>query len=144
MRRRLQPITDDRTITTAIHFLKDPFTLADAERLIRDLVPGVDCFFGAFRLSTKELVGVVGAGMRHDDQIEVGYWIGTAFQGNGYGEEVVGAVINLLRSQFPGRQIVAECRMENDPSRRLLKKLKFLPTGEVGQRPNRDLFILSC
>ena len=141
----LHRLTDDPAITGAIDFLPDPFTLADAEALIAGGRHGRDRFLGAWlrkdgtREGTRErtLAGVVGAHLRGPGAIEIGYWIGGAARGRGFGAEAVGGVLALLRRRFPRRTIVAECRPGNVASWGLLHKLGFRETGAEGHRPGR-------
>jgi RimJ/RimL family protein N-acetyltransferase len=135
----LAAITDDPVVARAIHFLRLPFTLADAEALIRGDIFGVERFFGVWT-GPRTLIGVVGVGM-HGADIEIGYWFGTAYHRQGYGGEAVGAVVETLRRAHPGRRIVAECRRDNRASWALLEKLGFSPAGG-GTRPGRDLLAL--
>ena len=132
----LAVLTDDPLITEAIDFLERPFTREDAAALIRAHGDGRDGFFGVWR--ADRLIGVVGAHLRDPSEIEIGYWIGTAFHGQGYATEASGAVIAMLQREFPARRIIAECRRENRASWRVLEKLGFRPTGAAGSRPGRE------
>jgi len=143
-------LTDDAAITAAVDFLPAPFTLQDAQDLIRSSARGQDCFLGAWiretgtadapaEFAARDLVGVVGTHLRGAGVIEIGYWIGGAARGRGFAYEAVAAIIDLLRARFPGRTIVAECRPANVASWGLLEKLGFRDTGEEGHRPGRRL-----
>jgi len=136
----LRALTDDPAVTGAIDFLSSPFQLADAQALIRSN-DDENCFLGAW--DDAALIGVVGAHARGDDRIEIGYWIGTRFQGRGLATEAVLSVIRRLRQMHPERQIVAECRRSNQASWRLLLRLGFRPTGQQGQRRGRELLALA-
>jgi RimJ/RimL family protein N-acetyltransferase len=136
----LVAITDDPAITGAIHFLPTPFTRDDAAALICGAIHGVERFYGVWAGGDR-LIGVVGAGMRGGD-IEIGYWFGPRFHGQGYAAEAVGAVIEALRRVLPGRPIIAECRRDNAASWRLLARLGFTATGGPGARPQRELLVL--
>jgi RimJ/RimL family protein N-acetyltransferase len=138
----LQALTDDPAVTGAIHFLKSPFTRADAERLVQGDCHGVDRFFGV-RLGT-ELIGVIGGGLRGEGEgeVEIGYWFGPRHWGRGYAGEAVGDFVALLRREFPARKVIAECRRDNTASWRLLARLGFLPTGQAGERPQREKLVL--
>jgi RimJ/RimL family protein N-acetyltransferase len=138
----LAELTDDPAITGVIPFLASPFTVADAEALIDLCDGGEDCFIGAWRLDDDRLVGVVGAHLRGDDALEIGYWFGPAFHGMGYASEAVLAVVSLLRDMPSHREIIAECRPENAASWRVLEKSGFRATGEPGTRPGRKLLRL--
>ncbi len=147
----LRRLTDDPAITAAVDFLPTPFTLRDAEDMIRSGARGQDRFLGAWThgagasdgggpaQAARELVGVVGTHLRGAGVIEIGYWIGGAARGRGFAFEAVSAIIGLLARRFPGRTIVAECRPANVASWNLLQKLGFRDTGEEGHRPGRRL-----
>lgn len=150
----LRRLTDDPAITAAVDFLPAPFTVRDAEQLIRSGARGQDRFLGAWTrpagapqtgagtspdLAGPDLVGVVGTHLRGPGAIEIGYWIGGAARGRGYAFEAVSAIIGLLVRRFPARIIVAECRPGNVASWGLLQKLGFRDTGEEGHRPGRRL-----
>jgi RimJ/RimL family protein N-acetyltransferase len=150
----LRRLTDDPAITAAVDFLPAPFTVRDAEQLIRSGARGQDRFLGAWTRPAgapqtgagtspdqtgPDLVGVVGTHLRGPGAIEIGYWIGGAARGRGYAFEAVSAIIGLLVRRFPARIIVAECRPGNVASWGLLQKLGFRDTGEEGHRPGRRL-----
>ena len=136
----LAAVTDDPTIAGVIDFLPNPFTLADAEAIIRRNDDDTECFFGVW--ADGRLAGVVGAHLLGVERIEIGYWIGGAFQGKGVATEAAGALITALQVKYPGRRIVAECRPDNIKSWRVLEKLGFRPTGSAGDRPGRQLLAL--
>ena len=145
----LRRLTDDPAITAAVDFLPAPFTLQDAEDLIRSGARGQDRFLGVWQRSAVdvaapepsagELVGVVGTHLRGAGVIEIGYWIGGAARGRGFAFEAVSAIIAALSGRFPARTMVAECRPANVASWGLLLKLGFRDTGEEGHRPGRRL-----
>ena len=146
----LRRLTDDPAIIAAVDFLPTPFTLQDAQDMIRSGARGQDRFLGAWLRSAgdtdtpsdpvgRQLVGVVGTHLRGTGAIEIGYWIGGAARGRGFAFEAVAAIIGLLCGRFPGRTIVAECRPANIASWGLLEKLGFRDTGEEGHRPGRRL-----
>jgi RimJ/RimL family protein N-acetyltransferase len=138
----LRRLTNDPAITGSVHFLPPSFTFSDAEALIRRRDGGRDCFLGAWSRSDETLIGVVGTHLRGANQVEVGYWIGSAFHGQGYATEAALGVIAILRRRFPEREVIAECRRANAASWRVLEKLGFRLTGEAGQRPGRELLVL--
>jgi RimJ/RimL family protein N-acetyltransferase len=148
----LRRLTDDPAITAAVDFLPTPFTLQDAEDLIRSGARGQDRFLGAWARGIApserpdeggpgrgQLVGVVGAHLRGAGVVEIGYWIGGAARGRGFAFEAVSALTTFLSRRFPARIIVAECRPGNVASWNLLQKLGFRDTGEDGHRPGRRL-----
>jgi RimJ/RimL family protein N-acetyltransferase len=138
---QLRDLTDDPAIIAAIHFLKAPVTLADAGALIRGDQAGINRLFGIRRREDGALIGVVGAGLIGADRLEIGYWIGSAWQGRGYATEAAGALLERFPRLFPGRRIFAECRRDNGASWRILEKLGFQPAGRGGERPARELLL---
>lgn len=141
--RAVHALTDDPAITGAVDFLATPFTLADAEALIASGRHGRDRFLGAWsREPAAPLVGVVGTHLRGEGAVEIGYWIGGAARGRGFGTEAVSAIVGLLRRRFPRRAIVAECRPGNVASWGLLHKIGFRETGSEGHRPGRRQLVL--
>lgn len=142
----LRRLTDDPAITAAVDFLPTPFTLSDAEAMIRSGARGQDRFLGVWTHGPEEagdpgraLVGVVGTHLRGAGVIEIGYWVGGAARGRGFAHEAVSAIIGALNRAFPARTLVAECRPANVASWNLLRKLGFRDTGEEGHRPGRRL-----
>ncbi|MCJ2013233.1 GNAT family N-acetyltransferase [Methylobacterium sp. J-076] len=140
----LRHLTDDPAITGAVDFLPDPFTLDDARDLIRGGNRDGDRFLGVWTRGEggAALVGVVGAHLRGQGAIEIGYWVGGAARGRGFAFEAVAALVGLLVRRFPARTLVAECRPANTASWGLLRKLGFADTGEEGHRPGRRLLCL--
>jgi len=57
----LHALTDNPLITDAISFLSTPFSLDDAQALIRDHFNDRDRFYGIRALHNMQLVGVIGA-----------------------------------------------------------------------------------
>ena len=135
----LRILTDDPAITDNIDFLPFPFTTSDAEALIARN-DQENCFVAV--LDGANLVGVVGAHARGASQLEIGYWMGSAFHGQGYATEAVSSLITRLQELYPQRQITAECRVANTTSWHLLNKLGFRPTGISGKRAERELLAI--
>jgi RimJ/RimL family protein N-acetyltransferase len=138
----LQKLTDNPAITGAISFLTAPFTVADAEALIGCNSGERDCFFGIWKGNGETLIGLVGAHLRADTEIEVGYWLGTAWHGQRYATEALHGLATVLKARFPERSIIAECRPENLASWRVLEKAGFQPTGDSGLRAGRQVLVL--
>lgn len=131
-------LTDDPAITDVVHFLPSPFTVREAEALIASN-DDANCFLGVW--TQGDLIGVVGIHAHGSDRLEVGYWIGSHFQRQGYATEAVAGVIGQLQRLHPNRQVTAECRTGNEGSWNLLHKLGFRATGQPGDRPGRELLV---
>ncbi len=132
----LRALTDDPAVIGSVSFLREPFTFDDAEALIALNGNGRDLFRGIWRREDGGLAGVVGAHER-GGEIEIGYWIGTRFKGQGYASEAARAVLDRVGAERPDAMVVAECRRDNFASWRVLEKLGFRATGGPGARPGR-------
>lgn len=128
-------MTDHPSITGAVNFLPMPFTLADAEALLRSAED--ECFWGVWDSATGTLVGTVGTHRHGAAEIEIGYWFAAEARGRGLAHEAVAAILQGLDEHRPGHRIIAECRPENAASWRLLERLGFQPTGTDGERQGR-------
>jgi RimJ/RimL family protein N-acetyltransferase len=137
-------MTDEPVITDNIHFLTTPFTLADAQNLIKGDGDGLDCFWGVWKRNDVTLIGTVGTHLiRGIDEIEIGYWFAGSTHGHGFGTEAVSATVDAIRRAYADRRIIAECRPENSASWRLLEKIGFRADGRDGQRAGRKRLIYS-
>lgn len=79
-----------------------------------------------------KLIGGIGLG-RDGDDVELGYWIGRAFQGQGYAGEAVAAVLNNAWMLGHPR-IVARHVADSEATARVLTRAGFQVTGEIGRR----------
>lgn len=68
-------------------------------------------------------------GLKHalgaDGSVEIGYGVGTAWRGAGYGGEAVRGLVRWLATVPACRRVTAEVHESNLPSRRLLERLGF-------------------
>jgi RimJ/RimL family protein N-acetyltransferase len=78
------------------------------------------------------LVGSVGLS-RDGDKVELGYWIGRPYWGQGYATEAARALLSLAKV-LGHRRLVAGHFVDNPASGRVLRKLGFCPTGVVRKR----------
>jgi RimJ/RimL family protein N-acetyltransferase len=136
-------MTDEPTITNAIHFLPTPFTLADAQQLIAGKGDGRDCFWGVWLRGSAALIGTVGTHLRGADEIEIGYWLASSAHGHGFGAEAASSIVRALKSAYPAYRIIAECRPQNEASWRLLEKIGFKADGRDGLRSGRKRLIFA-
>lgn len=137
----LEVLTNHTQITEIVHFLPTPFTVVDAKKLILGNADGQDRFIGVWLHGCADMVAVIGTHLQDGNEIEVGYWVHPEQQRKGIAREAVTALIEKLSEIFPQRQIVAECRPENQPSWTLLEKIGFDATDKLGHRPGRYRFL---
>ena len=63
-------------------------------------------------------------------EVEIGYGVAPAFQGQGYASEAVQAALNWAFSDNRVYFVLADAEPGNAASKRVLEKLKFSPAGE--------------
>lgn len=130
----LLALIDDEDVVRNLARAPWPYTAEDAktfaarqhDRLLPNFfvtLPGAD---GA------RLIGSVGLS-RDGDDIELGYWIGRPFWGQGYATEAARAVLSLAKA-LGHQRLVASHFVDNPASGRVLRKLGFCPTGVVRDR----------
>jgi RimJ/RimL family protein N-acetyltransferase len=129
----LREITDADEITDAISFLEKGFSLEGAMGLIE----GGE-FLGIWNSQVGTLVGALGIHKRTGEEVELGYWVGVAFQGQGYASEALKGVVSFLSERFPAYQVFAECAPENHASKQVLIKSGFQVTGASKSKPGLD------
>ncbi|MCO6186888.1 GNAT family N-acetyltransferase [Rhizobium sp. L1K21] len=139
----LAQMTNDPRITGVVHFLPDNFTADDAQTLIVGDGTGRDNFLGGWLSETGELAALIGVHLHESGETEIGYWVKGDLHGRGIATEAVSAVMAALKTAFPERRLIAECRTANVASWKLLEKLGFKGTGEDGARPGRMRLVLS-
>lgn len=78
------------------------------------------------------LIGSVGLSLV-EGEVNLGFWIGRPFWGQGFATEAARAVLSLARTLGHSR-VVASHFADNPASGRVLRKLGFCPTGETRSR----------
>lgn len=68
---------------------------------------------------------------------EIGYGLEPAYWGQGYATEAVGALCRWALEQPGVKGVEAETTPDNAASQRVLAKLDFLPTGDIGEEGPR-------
>lgn len=68
----------------------------------------------------------------HEDNVELGYWIGRAYWGLGYATEAARALVNIARA-IGHERMTARHFVDNPASGRVLRKAGFRPTGRIEQ-----------
>ncbi|MCQ2519238.1 MAG: GNAT family N-acetyltransferase [Lachnospiraceae bacterium] len=79
--------------------------------------------------ATNEVIGRAGLTVRAGfDDVEIGFLIGTAYQGQGYATEAVKACIEMAK-KLEFESVYALVMEGNEPSKHILNKLGFLNSG---------------
>jgi RimJ/RimL family protein N-acetyltransferase len=106
-----------------------PYTMADAmEFAARPQEKLLPHFFITLPSATgAKLIGSIGLGRLGED-VELGYWIGRKWWGQGYASEAARAVLPLARA-LGHRRVVGSHFADNPASGRVLAKAGFKPSG---------------
>jgi RimJ/RimL family protein N-acetyltransferase len=92
--------------------------------------------FLVFKRATPdpELVGGIGFGpLRHGGTPDLGFWIARQHQGQGYAVEAGRGLIALAFDGLGHDRLAAGHFVDNPASGKVLRRLGFMPTGEVSQ-----------
>ena len=96
------------------------------------------CFFGygmwlVFEKESGKLIGRAGVEHREEleGELELGYAIGTPWQGMGYATEVCRGILDYVREELGFEEIISLVQPENALSIRLLEKLRFKEDEEI-------------
>lgn len=129
---------NDQAIVRNLGSVPWPYGRKDAERFLASPRPMLHPNFLIFRRTSEspQLVGSIGFGDIGDGQLEIGYWISRDHWGRGFATEAGRAVVEIART-IGHRELQAEHFVDNPESGRVLKKLGFKPTGQIGRRYSR-------
>jgi len=124
-------LANNRKIAEMTALIPHPYGVDDAKAWIESLAEegGGWTFAVTAKAEGGALIGACGYGRRHDDEPEIGYWIGEPYWGRGYATEAVRAVIDHLFSVTELDALSAGCRVTNLASRRVIEKCGFQWTG---------------
>ena len=109
-----------------------PYALADAEGWLAE-VAGEPWVLGIFRREDGAFAGIVSVegDVESAEPVELGYWVGKPFWGQGYMTEAARHCVDRF-FQATGRRVIRSSVLpENAASRRVLEKLGFRPAGTV-------------
>jgi RimJ/RimL family protein N-acetyltransferase len=139
----LARISDTPAISQWMSFMDGSFPLEKAQALIASQNDTTKYVF-AVRLPDGTLIGAMGMLDYPDGTIEVGYWLGVEYHGQGYASEALRAMLDQIAAHpdLAHRSIFAQCRSDNAASIKVLTKRGFYATGRPGPGPNRIEFAL--
>jgi 8-oxo-dGTP diphosphatase len=94
--------------------------------------------------TTGEMIGCAGLRMgKGHKSADLGYWLGRAFWGQGYGLEAARRLVEWAFAAFPVARLTATVAADNEASAALLQRVGFLPSGKGSQvfmcRPGQKL-----
>lgn len=115
-----------------------PYALGDAERFIALPQEHGRPSLLIFRRegASPELIGGIGLNDGVNGTPELGYWLARAHWGRGYATEAGRALLAICDETLRLPHLIASHALDNPASGRVLAKLGFRPTGEIGRMPS--------
>jgi RimJ/RimL family protein N-acetyltransferase len=83
----------------------------------------------AKRGAPEKLIGCVGLRIRPTGEVSLGYWLGVEHWGQGYATEAVQAILDAAFLYAGLTEVMAEVRVMNEPSRKVLARCGFQYEG---------------
>jgi RimJ/RimL family protein N-acetyltransferase len=121
-------LANDRRIAENTRRLPYPYSRDHAVEFVRALAG--DGRGSVFLIENKHLpLGMVGIDWREPDAPELGYWLGVAHWGQGFGTEAARAVIDFFFEEFDAEHLISGARVANPSSRNILEKCGFQWSG---------------
>ncbi|MGQ4273724.1 GNAT family N-acetyltransferase [Terrihabitans sp. B22-R8] len=120
-------VAHDRSIAENVASMPFPYTAADAQAWIASAARNECVAFVA--LADDEIVG--GGGFVHGNHgaPELVYWIGAEHRGQGYGTELVRALVDYAFEAMGAERLCTSCRVTNPAGRRVVEKCGFQWAG---------------
>ncbi|WP_291856569.1 GNAT family N-acetyltransferase [Bradyrhizobium sp.] len=121
-------LADDRRIAENTRRLPHPYSQDHATEFVRALAD--DRRETVFLIEQDySLIGMVGIDWREPAAPELGYWLGVAHWGQGFGTEAARATIDFFFEEFDAEHLIAGARVANPASRNILEKCGFQWNG---------------
>ena len=123
-------LANDWEVARRLTRLPHPYTLEDAVFFLEEIVPN-ELVWTIESSAAREIAGVAGLTPDADaGTLELGYWLGRAFWGHGFGTEAAGIVLDYAFGLAATSVVTAGCFTDNFRSLRVLRKLGFAIKGE--------------
>jgi RimJ/RimL family protein N-acetyltransferase len=117
-------LADDRRIAENSRRLPHPYSQEHAIEFVQSMTD--DRGDAAFLIEHNHTpIGMVGIGGREPDLPELGYWLGVAHWGQGFGTEAARAAIDFCFEETDAEHLCAGARVANPASRNVLEKCGF-------------------
>lgn len=114
-------LANDRLIADNTARIPHPYTLEHAQSWIGG---GTGDDFLAF--ADGDLIGAAGLTQHSGEEaLELGYWIGAPFRGQGFATEMARALVDYAFAVRGEKRLGVCCRVTNDASRRVIEKCGF-------------------
>ena len=120
-------LANDQRVAERLKRLPHPYTLQDAHKFItftqNEIQKGSSISLAIIRRADQTFMGVIAL------KEELGFWLGQAFWGQGYGKEAVKAFVQFAFFALQQKSMKTSALVDNSPSRRIFEGLGFSQTG---------------
>jgi RimJ/RimL family protein N-acetyltransferase len=121
-------LANDRRIAENTRRLPHPYGQEHAVAFVRAVAD--EASEAAFLIEHNHAaIGMVGIDWSKQDAPELGYWLGVAHWGQGFGTEAARALIDFFFEDYDAEQLYAGARVANPASRNILEKCGFQWSG---------------
>jgi RimJ/RimL family protein N-acetyltransferase len=121
-------LANDLRVSINLRRVPHPFFEEHAVEFVRSLAEEIRNTVFLIECDTAP-IGVVGVDWREPEAPELGYWLGVAHWGQGFGTEAARAVIDFTFEEFDIEHLVSGARVTNPSSRNILEKCGFQWSG---------------
>lgn len=122
----IQQLAGDPRIAEWTASFTIPFSLEQSarwvNRAINTMQSGQAVILAITLRPTAELTGVVSLRLTGNETPQLGYWLGTAYQGKGYCTEAVRALLHYGLSKLKLKEITARCADNNTASKNVMRR----------------------
>lgn len=124
-------LANNRHVAEMLSRMPHPYTQDDARAFIesRRAAKNDGCHYAVALAENGAFIGCAGLDMRAYG-LELGYWFGEPFWGQGYATEVAHALVDLAFRATNIDRLNASCRVINNASRRVIHKCGFQYSGQ--------------
>ena len=129
-------LADDPGVARMTTSIPHPFPAGAAEAFLTRMAKADVAREALFALDTADdgFIGLLGFHPNDDEAVEIGYWLGRPYWGQGYMTEAVIAAMAWAGGEWSRRFVVAGHFADNPRSGEVLIKAGFLYTGRVVRR----------
>lgn len=121
-------LANDRHIAEMTSRIPHPYGIEDAEDFLSDL--GEEKVFAIRTAGRSVLLGCAGLKpLARQGHVELGYWLGRAFWGQGFATETAQVLIDHAFETLGVSLVEVRCRVVNGASRRVISKCGFQYAG---------------
>lgn len=125
-------LADNARVAEMLSRMPHPYTRAHAVDFVNRAKTGEigKCVYAITAAETGVFMGCCGIhSYKHGEGLEIGYWLGEPFWGQGYATEAAHALIDLAFRATDIERLHVSCRVANAGSRRVIHKSGFQYAG---------------